>query len=325
MDQQLRELREQVQQLQADNERLRAAGSPSSSNVAGAALEQAVDRFVYVPRERKCPRFSGKSSDLLWVDDWIEEARRSMEVRRMTSAEQALFLYDHLDGEAKAEIRFRSEVERKDPERIFVILKEVFSHSQSYVVLQQQFFQRRQLEDLLVRDQFVEHVRDGMLRRELKRSIRSNPDMSFLDIRSEAIRWVEEGDHAATPRARAYSCDTQVEVRGGCSQVGLGASAGELIALKETLQKQQKQLDLILEHLGSGVRARERLEVPSVSPQPHRFQADGRPICSRCDQPGHIARFCNGGPRPYSGRGRRGLALGSGVQGAAAVPEAQGN
>ncbi|KAI4874713.1 hypothetical protein NFI96_007692 [Prochilodus magdalenae] len=35
--------------------------------------------------------------------------------------------------------------------------------------------------------------------------------------RSEAIRWVEEGEHVGNPRTRAYSCDTQVEVVGECN------------------------------------------------------------------------------------------------------------
>ncbi|XP_062864418.1 uncharacterized protein LOC134326144 [Trichomycterus rosablanca] len=66
--------------------------------------------------------------------------------------------------------------------------------------------------DHLVRDQFIEHVRDSMLRRELKQSVRLNAEVSFLTIRSEAIRWLEEGEHVGHPKTRAYSCDTQVEV-----------------------------------------------------------------------------------------------------------------
>ena len=45
-----------------------------------------------------------------------------------------------------------------------------------------------------------------------------------------------------------------------------------------------------------------RLESPVVNIKPkgvsnnreqwYRFQADGKPICLRCSQPGHIARLC---------------------------------
>ncbi|KAL2098373.1 hypothetical protein ACEWY4_007581 [Coilia grayii] len=72
--------------------------------------------------------------------------------------------------------------------------------------------------DHMVRDQFAENVRDGLLRRELKRSIRLNPESSFLTIRSEAVRWVEEGDHVGMPRTRAYSCDSRAQVTGVLQQ-----------------------------------------------------------------------------------------------------------
>ncbi|TWW73497.1 Retrovirus-related Pol polyprotein from transposon 412 [Takifugu flavidus] len=47
-------------------------------------------------------------------------------------------------------------------------------------------------EDLL-RDQFVEHVQDGALRRELMQYVRRQPTATLLDVRSEAIRWEREG------------------------------------------------------------------------------------------------------------------------------------
>lgn len=43
--------------------------------------------------------------------------------------------------------------------------------------------------DSVLRDQFIEHVRDNMLRRELKRRVRMDPSVSFLAIRTEAIQW----------------------------------------------------------------------------------------------------------------------------------------
>lgn len=77
MEEQLRLLTERVQQLQADNDRLRAseASATSRSESASNSSQQAgpsnltdtrnpgSDRYVFIPRERKCPRFSGNSSD----------------------------------------------------------------------------------------------------------------------------------------------------------------------------------------------------------------------------------------------------------------------
>ena len=44
--------------------------------------------------------------DLLTVDQWVAEARRRLEGRHMSLAEQLLFLYDHLEGGAKSELEF---------------------------------------------------------------------------------------------------------------------------------------------------------------------------------------------------------------------------
>ncbi|XP_067309059.1 uncharacterized protein [Pseudorasbora parva] len=169
MEEQLKTLADLVQQLQADNQQLREELFRRPVNVEDEA-EQATsprhdvnvhtpinvptsERYVYVPRERKCPRFSGKGSiDLLTVEDWVEEVRRSLIVRPVPVAEKALFVYDLLDGEAKAEVKFHPSSDRDDPEKIFTILLDMYGCSQSFVGLQKQFFQRRQLEGESLRE-----------------------------------------------------------------------------------------------------------------------------------------------------------------------------
>lgn len=213
MEEQLKVLTELVQQLQTDNQQLQQelvrrsvvvvveAQSASPRRDVGARPSVnilASERYVYVPLERKCPRFSGRGSiDLLTVEDWVEEVRRSLIVRPVPVAEKALFIYDLLDGEAKAEAKFHPSSDQDDPEKIFTILLEMYGCSQSLVGLQKQFFQRRQLEgeslreyshalmvlmeamkcknltgicnpDHTLRDQFIEQMLDNTLRRELK-------------------------------------------------------------------------------------------------------------------------------------------------------------
>lgn len=145
--------------------------------------------------------------------------------------------------------------------------------------------------DLTLRDQFIEHMRDGNLRRELKRQVRLNVGMSFLEARAEAIRWADEGETPSI-RPRAQSCAADVQIASAYrSGNSTSESGSELAELKECLRKQQGQLDAILKHLslntvdnvGGGVGPR---------PRTARFQADGRPICMRCNKAGHIARFC---------------------------------
>ncbi|XP_041920078.1 uncharacterized protein LOC121714900 [Alosa sapidissima] len=346
---QLRTLTELVQQLQADNTKLREEVAqrsvpptpdslPGQSPRPGPVNEAVrpaptgvVERYVYIPRERKCPRFSGRlSHDSLTVEDWVEEARRHLSSRHMPLSEQVLTIFDLLDGEARTEVKFRPASDRDDPDKIFGILTSIYGCSHSYISLQKQFFQRRQLAgeslreyshalmhmmeavkrrdpvcfanpDVVLRDQFIEHVGDSMLKRELRRQVRLHPTITFYDVRSEAIRWVEEGEHSSDPRPRAHSCSTNVVQEHDVDSNAVSVKpTNELTELKESLRKQQSQLDTILRRLDSPLLPDQSIRRPLVRSSRYRFQADGKPICLRCNQPGHIARFCqppNAAPR----------------------------
>ena len=352
----LRALIEQVRQLKAENELLKTnanvPGSPASGvHLPGTQMTESIPgtstaesyapnvtsgathtRCVYVPRERKCPKFSGKLSiDLLTVDQWVAEARRSLEVRPMSLAEQLLFLYDHLEGGAKSELEFHPLPSKDTPDKIFALLIENFGCSESYVAAQLQFFQRNQKDgetlrdyshalkslmdvvirkspggvpgsDRILRDQFSEHVQDDMLRRELKQRVTLVPDMSFVDLRRIAIKWMEEGKRTGKARPRAYSCDSYTQAVTG-SEADTNAIAvkpsDEMAELKECFRRQQSQLDAILKHLGTAPhpdnpRQEQRGKETDKDryTKPLRFQPDGKPICLRCNMAGHIARFC---------------------------------
>lgn len=95
----------------------------------------------------------------------------------------------------------------------------------------------------IIVDHFAEHVRDGMLRRELKRLIRQQPFITFIDFRSEAICWADDGERFSALRARAYSCDTHsdaVDLEVKTSAVVVEPNK-EINELKEMLHKQQAQ------------------------------------------------------------------------------------
>lgn len=151
------------------------------------------------------------------IVEWVEEVEACACTKCLGALNKAYFMFDHLDGEAKDEILYRPRADREDPERIVNILKELYGCSQSYVALQESFFSRKQLEgeslqeyshalfslmdkvkqvspdsvpqaNMLLRDQFAEHVIDSDLRRELKRLVRQTPGMSMLKVRAAAIR-----------------------------------------------------------------------------------------------------------------------------------------
>lgn len=323
----MQQLKELVLQLKADSERLRqeratVSSAPAGPAPAGPALPAGAgaatavtERLVVVPRDRKCPMFNGKTG--VGLTEWLEEIQVCMRARHLSVPDQALFLFDHLEGEAKEEIKFRSSAERGDPAQVLAILKELYGCSQSYVILQQAFFSRHQLEgetlqefslalmalmaqvkqcapdgmpnaDILLRDQFAEHVVDSSLRRELKQSIRRRPAITLLELRSEAIRWEREGLPGGA-RGRSFSLPSayglQYGVQGRVQPTPKVASQEPgLSELMELMKRQQEQLNQLTQTVAS-------LQAPRAQGRTNR---NGPLICRRCQRPGHFARECDG-------------------------------
>ena len=238
----LRELREERVLLRAENEKLRqqrettptahsslsgpVVGSPQGqllqqpSDGASNRSPHLIDRVVYLPKDKRCPTFTGEGE--VTIVDWIDEVKASLSTRRLSAIEQAHFLYEHLGGEARKEIKFRPKSVRENPDRIFSILQDQYGCVGSPIALLQSFHSRRQQEgetlrefanslftlmdnvvrhtpggvpqsNTLLRDQFIEFVSDGNLSRALKGIVRNYPGYDLHDTRDAAIRWEREG------------------------------------------------------------------------------------------------------------------------------------
>ncbi|KAI7799663.1 hypothetical protein IRJ41_008650 [Triplophysa rosa] len=336
MEEELQELRETIAQLKADNERLcqecssappvsvdfpPAAPGPSIVTSQPSSNEHTAlpERYVFIPLDRRCPKFNGRVG--LSIDEWVEEAQACMQARHMSVSDKAFFLFDHLEGEAREEIRYRPDGERNDPVKIVSVLREVYGCSQSYVSLQEAFFSRRQREgesllefslalmglleqvkqkspyaipncQVLLRDQFVEHVCDSALRRELKQLIRCQPTLTLLEVRSEALRWEREGMPGSS-RGRSHSlpsvCGIQYGVQGGSrTDLVRYPRESELGELREMLKVKQDQLNKLTQSFA-------RLQGPRLR---SRSPRSSQVICRRCQKPGHFARECDGEHAP---------------------------
>lgn len=330
MEEEVQELRELVLQLRADNERLCREGAASPGGSGGASLASpgpavhappagaaaaVTERLVVIPRDRRCPLFNGKTG--VGITEWVEEIQACMRARHLSMVDQAFFIFDHLGGEAREEIKYRTSAERSNPASVLAILKELYGCARSYVTLQQAFFSRKQQEgetllefslalmalmeqvkqrapdgllnsEVLLRDQFVEHVLDSALRRELKQFVRRQPTATLLEVRGEGMRWEREGFPGGA-RERSHSLPSMYGLQygvQGSSRPALPVSphGSELGELKELLKRQQEQLNQLTRTVAS----------MQTSMPPARPQRNGPVICLRCRQPGHFARDCEG-------------------------------
>ena len=190
---------------------------PLSSTTPSSWWTPTVERVVYVPKDKECPTFTGKGE--MTITNWMDDITSSLLFRQMPPVEQAYFIYEHLSGDARDEIKYRSRQVREDPNRIFDILQTQFGCSDSPVVLMCNFLSRKQQRNetlwqyanalfalmdtavrfspggvpcsaMLLRDQFVECVSDYELRRVLRGIVRRNPDFDLHDVRDAAVQWM---------------------------------------------------------------------------------------------------------------------------------------
>ena len=210
-------------------------------------------------------------------------------------------------------------------DKIFDLLQESFGEKRSVPQLLKAFYDRRQREgetlrafshalrelqakiqkksvtkssgqDAALRDHFAENVRDPLPRKELKKFIRTHPEISFLDTREEAIRWAEEDEKSCGPRPRVASSH---ETSTSTKPSSIESAMNEMI---KTLQGQQKAIEDLAANL------KKLNTVPThrgqnIQPKPQFQQRQPRPDaggdrCYQCGAPGHFARNCTARSRP---------------------------
>lgn len=94
---------------------------PAPPTGAAAAVPE---QLVVIPRDRRCPMFNGRTG--ISIAEWVEEVRACMHARHLSTVDQAYFVFDHLEGDAREEIRYRTSNDRGDPVVVFAVLKELY-------------------------------------------------------------------------------------------------------------------------------------------------------------------------------------------------------
>uniref|UniRef100_A0A6P8J6M8 Uncharacterized protein LOC116306938 n=1 Tax=Actinia tenebrosa TaxID=6105 RepID=A0A6P8J6M8_ACTTE len=308
----------EVQELKSLVEKLQTELGNLSKN---KDEEQVTKQFVVYKQERRLKKFSGKSYNdgnyYQKVEEFLSEVNAIFEARKMTAGEQVEFIVSHLDGPAREEIRLHPREDQNNPKKLTEILKKEFGEKHSLPELFKMFYNRKQkdqeslreyshalaalferirqkspadsLTDATLRDQFVDNVKDSLLRKELKKLIRGNSHISFLEIREEALKWSEEEvTQTASRQCKVQELRTNLysdnDVK-SCEVIS--ASGSGFKELKETISRQQKMIEDLVKTVQT---------LKEQKRTPFRAWDKRKPFknieCFNCRELGHIAKNC---------------------------------
>ena len=233
-EEQLEALTTRLKDLEMQLGQLTEATAPATPGSGTSAASTTPNIRVSVPREKRFGKYGGTRDDRV-LEDWISDAQRA--VRAQSDGEAVDTLIFHLEGVAKEEVKLRPTSQWSSPSGVFTILREDFSEQLTETQARRKFFARRQGDretvqdfahvlmvllsrverlggapvpnkDTLLREQFIENLRDPTMRRDIKRWARDHSAATFQDIRLEVHRYMEEDP---TPRWTAVGREATVE------------------------------------------------------------------------------------------------------------------
>lgn len=285
-------------------------------------------------------RFGGRGSELN-LKEWEAQIKYFIGIQGLRQPQQLQFILGSLEGEAKREILALEEANRDTAEKIFDRLTLLYGDNTPIAALRAQFFNCRQgpkqsirsfalqiLEmfsrlrrrgsaglgdgDALARDQFVMGLRDGHTRQALKAQLRRDPNMTFEDMRQEALELEEDqseqGEQHGCMNVRSSETSTVTAVTAAAAAPETDWKQELRTEIMKDVQEQITAMSkAILEELRASrptaprpPRERSQSEgawegrwASNRSTRP-KFQWDdqGRPICNKCGEAGHVSRQC---------------------------------
>ena len=278
-------------QLEAERLRMRQAEVDAGrlqDEVVLAREREKKQMEMPVYSTRKLARFRGQpeNSSEPTIDEWVEDVKSQIAVRRLKTAEQAAFIIDNLAGQARREILARADDIRSDPTKILATLSKVFGSAETLPTLLQKFFsyEQKEKDDLLtcslqlvglydqiccleqsykpsrnttLKGRLAESVWDEGLRRELRRLNIESAGLDYFEMRDRAVHWIGDPQKKKKVTVQEVSANDQI--------------LKLLQTQAEQLSKQQQQLDELFKQ-----------------PQPR----TGVRKCYRCQSTTHLIREC---------------------------------
>ncbi|KAL7883683.1 hypothetical protein SRHO_G00013410 [Serrasalmus rhombeus] len=305
----------------------REALSLAKAVIDQQAALQKTPATIYIPRDRKLPDFSGcptKPGDLT-VEEWIASMKSAFQVMRVPEEDQVEFAKQHLKDEAKLTVRFMLKGEESSVKDIFDTLCQTYGDKVPIGTRLKEFYDRRQMPGETVRsyaydlrerlskiqhrekdrvpdaegvlkEQLVLGLRDDFLRREMKKRLKNEEQLTFIELMQAAIIWSEEEEVHGSSESRSSS-----RAR-GVVNITAATDSSESSLTMEMLHEAIQKIAARQEELFKMVHSKEKAKFSSnqnkVKVEPLRDE-EGRYICYNCGEPGHTSRHC---PQDREGR-----------------------
>lgn len=317
---------------QSNNPPQNGEASASSSNVGTAFRPVAMFPMLNMMNSK----FKGKDSEISF-GEWKSNLETMFVLQGIPQDYRAELTLCCLEGKAKREILILPREKRITAELIFNELEKLYGDRTTASVLRSQFFNARQDphedvgsfalrlqeyfqrlkkkdsrgigdDDVLLRDHLVDGLRDSSVRGEFRTKILIDDSLTFDSIKNELVlreqAYGETVGHLQCFNTRGDNCINKHNVK------DLEQIKSEL---KEEMTKHiNSQFNELSQSLIKEVRAElAQARVPNSDFQQttrdfrprfnsNRYDESGNPICNRCSQPGHIARYCQARARSHS-------------------------
>ncbi len=219
---------EQTGMLEQARTEQREALSLAKTVIEQQAAAQRAPSTVYIPRDRKLPEFSvcrSKPGELS-IEEWINSIKSAFKVMKIPKDDRIEFVKQYLKDEAKMTqwkfmLKFMLNGKEKSVDEIFDALNQTYGDKLPIGSRLKEFYDRKQMPgetirsyaydlqeklsiiqsrelsrvpdvDGVLKEQLVLGLTDDSLRREMKRRVKAEKDLTFIQLMQEAITWSEE-------------------------------------------------------------------------------------------------------------------------------------
>ncbi|KAL8592299.1 hypothetical protein ACOMHN_036933 [Nucella lapillus] len=270
------------------------------------------DRVVIVQKEVVVPTFRGGAGQLAEFKEKCVAAWESQNIQ--LEKDQRKFVKSHLSESVKDDLDCYPKEHLETLENIWNILEKAYGDQRPVQQLlttfnslaqypgegvrdfsnrvnkafrdltaRQRVEGQRPLDEQILRDQFISGLQDGILIRQVRAKTMEGPGLSFIDVRSYAIKWELQETNMQKPAPHVEAAVASAEPQHALTD--LTKMVSKLVDRVESLEKQASH------------RSQERGPSKGISEGKFRQRQylsskEGKPICFRCNEAGYIAREC---------------------------------